>query len=253
MEAHELRGELGVERVERHLTSPGRSAAIYARISTGKAQQPHGLDAQVQACRESLRRLEPLRDIVVYEEEESGRRIDRPVLRTLLRDAALHRFTILAVFRLDRLTRRGIGEMFQVIKTLQGCGVRIYSASETWWDPEAPTAELVLAVLAWVAEFESRMIGERVAAGIAARRAAAEKRGEKFMWGRARVSALTRDPGLPAKALWLRQEGLSWTRVAQSLGVGRTTARRLCRLAASSGVSGTGKGEAKPRDAQRAK
>ncbi len=232
---------------------PLRSAAIYARISTSKELQPHGLDTQVQACRQSLRRLEPVRDIMVYEEEESGRRRDRPVLRRLLRDAGLHRFTILAVFKLDRLTRRGIAEMFQVIQTLQGYGVRVYSVSETWWDPDAPTAELILAVLAWVGEFESRMIGERVAAGIAARRAAAEKRGEKFLWGRARVSAVTRDPGLPAKALRLRQEGRSWTQVAQTLGVGRTTGRRLCRLAAISGVSGTERGEAMTREAPRAK
>lgn len=231
---------------------PARSAAIYARISTGREQQPHGLETQTRSCREFLRRLEPLRNIAGYEEEGSGRRRDRPVLRKLLRDAALHRFTILVTFRLDRLTRLGISEMFEVLKTLQGYGVAVYSVCETWWDPSAPTAELILACLAWVAEFESRAIGERVAAGIAARRAEAERCGEKFLWGRARTSRLTRDPELPAKALRLRQEGRSWSQVAQTLGVGRTTARRLCNLAAISRVIGTERGEAKPKDGPRA-
>jgi DNA invertase Pin-like site-specific DNA recombinase len=230
-----------------------REGAIYARISTGREQQGHGLEAQVHACRDLLRRLAiPLRGVTVYEEEASGRRSDRPVLRKLLHDAAMHRFTVLVVFRLDRLSRGGIVEMFRVLKALQGAGVRVYSVSEAWWDPDAPTAELILAVLAWAAEFESRAIGERVAAGIAARRAEAERRGRPFLWGRARVSPLTRDPELPAKALGLRQGGLSWTRVARSLGVGRTTARRLCKLARISGVSGTSKGEAESQHGPRA-
>lgn len=176
-----MRGGIRVEAGESRIPGTLRSAAIYARISTGRQQQLHGLETQVRSCREALRRLEPCRDIAIYEEEESGRRLDRPVLRKLLRDAAMHRFTILAVSRLDRLTRRGIAQMFQVMKTLQSHGVRVYSVSETWWDPGAPTAELILAVLAWVAEFESRMIGERVAAGIARKRAEAERRGQDFV------------------------------------------------------------------------
>ncbi len=231
-----------------------RTAAIYGRISTGREQQGHGLEAQVHACREVLRRLElPSRDVAVYEEEGSGRRRDRPGLRKLLHDAAMHRFQILIVFRLDRLTRGGIAEMFRVLKALQGAGVRVYSVCEAWWDPAAPTAELILAVLAWAAEFESRAIGERVAAGIAARRAEAERRGKVFLWGRARTSSLSRDPDLPVKALRLRQDGLSWTLMARSLGVSRTTARRLCILARVSARPGTGdRGEAKPNDGRRA-
>jgi DNA invertase Pin-like site-specific DNA recombinase len=228
---------------------PPRSAAIYGRISTGKEQQGHGLETQVHACRELLQRLEfPLRDVAVYEEEGSGRRRDRPILCKLLHDAAMHRFQVLVVFRLDRLTRGGIAEMFRVLKALQDSRVRVYSVCETWWDPDAPTAELILAVLAWAAEFESKAIGERVAAGIAARRAEAERHGKPFLWGRAKVSPLTRDPDLPSKALRLRQGGLSWTGVAKSIGVGRTTARRLCQLARLSGVSGTGKGEVTEKD-----
>jgi DNA invertase Pin-like site-specific DNA recombinase len=218
---------------------PSRTAAIYARISTGRDQQGHGLDAQEHACRDLLQRLAiPVRGITVYEEEASGRRSDRPVLAKLLYDAAMHRFTVLVVFRLDRLSRGGIVEMFRVLKTLQGAGVRVYSVSEAWWDPEAPTVELILAVLAWAAEFESRAIGERVAAGIAARRAEAARRGRPFLWGRARVSAVARDPNLPVRARQLRASGRSWTQVARSLGVSRTTARRLCGATPPAGDGG---------------
>ncbi len=231
---------------------PARSASIYARISTGRELQGHGLETQVHACRELVERLGfSLRGVTVYEEEGSGRRRDRPVLRKLLHDAAMHRFQILIVFRLDRFTRGGIAEMFRVLKTLQGAGVRVYSVCETWWDPDAPTAELILAVLAWAAEFESRAIGERVAAGIAARRAEAARRGKPFLWGRARVSALARDPGLPARALELRRSGRSWAQVARTLGVGRTTARRLCLVGCSLSKSRSTRKEAMRKDAPR--
>ncbi len=64
------------------VTVRSRSVAIYGRVSTGKEQQAHGLAAQVHACRELLQRLEArVRNVAVYEEEGSGRRRDRPVLR----------------------------------------------------------------------------------------------------------------------------------------------------------------------------
>jgi len=194
---------------------PIRLPAVYCRVSTGKEEQRHGLVTQAQACKDFLRRLPfPMGEAKVYEDEGSGRKGNRPALRRLLHDAAMHRFQILVVFKLDRLSRGGIAEMFRVLKALQGYGVRVYSVCETWWDPAAPTAELILAVLAWAAEFESKAIGERVAAGIATRRAESEQRGERFLWGRALVSPLRNDPTLPLKALQLRKDGLSWTKMA---------------------------------------
>lgn len=207
-------------------------AAIFARVSTAKEDQEHGLVSQIHACERFLaeRGLSP-EDVAIFREQASGRKADRPVLKDLVHEAAMHQFSVLVVFRLDRLTRGGISEMFRVLKALQGYGVRIYSVSETWWDPDAPTAELVLAILAWAAAFESRSIGERVQAGIAARRAEAADRGERFLWGRARVSKWIADPSLAARAAQLRAEGRSWSETALALGVGRTTARRLCQIA----------------------
>src|SRR6266705_2439283 len=204
--------------------------AIYSRGSTRKQDQEHGLAAQVHACKRFLEDRKMTGPVRIFREQASGRRDDRAVLKELLHEAAMHRFTALVVFRLDRLSRSGIPEMFRVLKALQGSGVRVYSVSESWWDPDAPTAELILAVLAWAAAFESRSIGERVASGIASRRAEAEKRGRPFVWGRAHTSKVTNHPELPERAAQLRKDGRSWTEIAKALGVGRTTARRLCQI-----------------------
>ncbi len=205
--------------------------AVYARVSTVKEEQEHGLATQVHACREFLRSKNlPVDQIVVFEDQASGKKATRPGLKQMMHQAAMKRFRALVVFKLDRLTRGGIPEMFNIIRTLDGYGVRVYSVSETWFDPDNPTWDLILSVLAWAAAFESRLVSERVAAGISARRAEAKERGETFLWGRARVSKAVEDPTLPARALELHSKGLSWSKVAQALGVRRTTARRLYRL-----------------------
>lgn len=208
------------------------SSALYARVSTKKEEQEHGLKSQVHACRRFLedRKLGPI--VRTYEEQASGRKREgqRHVLRELLHDAAMHRFQVLVVFRLDRLTRGGISEMFRVLKDLQGYGVRVYSVSETWWDPENPTHELILAVLAWAAQFESRAIAQRVTAGIAARRAETDRLGEPFLWGGAKTSLRSKDPGLPPRARALRRAGKSWAEISRVLKVSRTSARRLCHV-----------------------
>lgn len=220
---------------------PGR-CAVYLRVSTQKPDQEHGLEAQLLACQQFLERQGfSTQDLRVYREQASGRKTDRPVLRKMLQEGALHKFQVLATFRLDRLSRGGISQTFELLRALKDHGIRVYSVSEEWFDPDSPTHELVLAVLSWAAQFESRSIGERVAAGIAARRVEAARKGKPFLWGRARVSVLVRDPAMPAKALRLRQGGASWTQIAAELRIGRTTARRLCVIARTSEVMGTGK------------
>ena len=202
--------------------------AIFLRVSTAKPEQEHGLVAQRRACEEYMRRRGwPLKGAKVYTEQASGRQTNRPVLRAMLHDAAMHVFQVLVLFRLDRLSRGGIHEMFRILKALDDHGVRVYSVGESWFDADSPARELVLAVLAWAAEFESKAIGERVAAGIAARRAEAGRKGRPFVWGRAHTSFVARDPVLPRKAVEMRTGDLSWSQVARRLGVSRTTARRL--------------------------
>ena len=46
--------------------------------------------------------------------------------------------------------------------------------------------------------------------------------------GRPSIQEQLGDPMLATKALELRTEGLSWTKIAGRLGIGRSTARKLC-------------------------
>ena len=215
--------------------------AIYARVSTHRADQEHGLEAQVRACRRfvSDRGLD-VDQVLEYREQASGRKAEdeRPQLRRLLQDAAMKRFRIMVVFKLDRLSRSQIlvtGDVVELVKKLQAYGVRVYSTSESRWDPDNPDAPLILAALSWAASMESRAIADRVSSGIAAKKAEAAERGERFLWGRGRTSRLVEDPQLPQRVLALRGAAppwkASWAQVAKALDLHVGTARRYWRYA----------------------
>jgi DNA invertase Pin-like site-specific DNA recombinase len=79
---------------------------------------------------------------------------------------------VLLVWALDRLTRQGIRALLGLIERFDQAGVRIVSLREPWLDTLGQTRDLVLAVLAWVAQMESDRHAERVRAGLDKRRAA---------------------------------------------------------------------------------
>lgn len=230
-----------------------RPWAVYARVSTKREDQEGGLASQLEACLEFLRgKGLPSQNVIAFREQASGRQTNRPVLRKLLQQAAMHRFEGVVVFKLDRLSRGGIVATFSLLRAFHDHGVRVLSTAEPWWDAASPVHEVILAVLAFAAQIESQSISERVSAGIARKRAEAQRRGELFYWGRARTSALRKDPELPAKATQMRKEGRSWSETARAMRVSRTTARRLYLLGQASKVTGTADEEEQSEEGLRA-
>lgn len=91
----------------------------------------------------------------------------------MLRDAHAGKFTHLLVWSLDRLTRRGIEDAFALIRQLRDSGVQLVSAQDSWLSTTDPFAlEIMTAIFASVARFESARRSERVKAGLARRKAA---------------------------------------------------------------------------------
>ncbi|RKG61857.1 recombinase family protein [Corallococcus sp. AB011P] len=69
----------------------------------------------------------------------------------------------LYVFKLDRLTRSGIRDTFEVIEELRGAGCQLMSISDGF-SLDGPAAEIILAVMAWAAKMERLGINARIAA-----------------------------------------------------------------------------------------
>lgn len=111
-------------------------------------------------------------------EKRRGETKLRPELDALI--ARVHRGEIrrVYVFRLDRVTRGGMRDMFAIVDGLRARGCALVSTAEPWLDLEGPFAELVCAVLGWAAQQELRAIGDRISAA----RTRMKRQGKR--WGR---------------------------------------------------------------------
>ncbi len=65
-----------------------------------------------------------------------------------------------------RLSRQGIAHLLNLIEVLKMYGVKVVSLNESWTDAEGPIKELLFAVFAWAAQYESKIKSERTLAGL---------------------------------------------------------------------------------------
>ncbi len=142
-----------------------RQYVAYYRVSTGKqGRSGLGLEAQRAAVAQFVARVSG-KLVAEFEEIKSGLTSRRPQLDDALRVCRIHR-AILVIARLDRLSRN-----VSLIAKLMQSGQEFVAA-------DFPQANrLTIHVLAAVAEYEAKVISERVKAGIAA----AKARGVKFI------------------------------------------------------------------------
>jgi DNA invertase Pin-like site-specific DNA recombinase len=134
----------------------------YCRVSTqrqgesglGLAAQREVIDKHLDGGRWKL--------VATFTEVESGRRVKRPQLAKALAACKKLKATLI-VSRLDRLARNT-----QFLCALLNSNVPIEFCD--FEVPKGATGRLILQVMASVAEFESRVIGERTRAALAAAR-----------------------------------------------------------------------------------
>ena len=147
-----------------------------------------------------------------FEEKQSGRTIERPVLQKLRAAVRAGSVGRLYVFRIDRLTRSGIRDTLGLVEEFRRGGAELVTVADGF-DLTGPGAEIVLAVMAWAAQMERAAIGERIKAA----RARIEAAGGR--WGRPRAV----DPATLAKARVLERQGKSVRAIAMTLKVPRST------------------------------
>ncbi len=138
--------------------------ALYARVSTDdKDQNP---ETQLFA----MRRFCEDAGWEIYEEYvDQARARDythRKRWQSLQRDARQHRFKAVIVFRLDRAFR-SVKECSNCLEDWTGRGIAFKSVKQDVIDTTTASGRFMLNIMAAVAELESEVIGERVAAGMA--------------------------------------------------------------------------------------
>ena len=137
----------------------------------------------------------------------SGANDGRPGLRRLLEITRSGAVDAVAVSELSRLSRGGIASVFDLVRELDGAGVRVVSLSEPWIDNTGPTRDLMLAILAWAVAQERAYLVERTKSGVARARAAGKRIGRPPV----------RTEELVAAARRLRADGQTWAQIARRL------------------------------------
>jgi DNA invertase Pin-like site-specific DNA recombinase len=176
----------------------------YARVSTK--------DQDTALQEEALRKAGVER---LFIETASGAREDRPELARML-NLAREGDTI-TVWRLDRLAR-SIRHLIEIAADLQKRGIHLRSLCDNI-DTSTASGELHFHMLAALAQFERKLIQERVRAGLEAAWASGSVSGRKPM-DHAENSAKLE------LALTLVRGGKSVTAAARTAGIGRSTVYR---------------------------
>ncbi|WP_347059737.1 recombinase family protein [Blastococcus sp. HT6-30] len=142
--------------------NPRKRAVIYKRASTNESNQPHSLKTQDVEGRRFVER-EDWELVGVYEEYASGKDQNRRKLQELLRDARAGLFDIVVFQRIDRLAR-SLLDLLDIMKQFDEAGVAFYSVHERF-ESETVSGRLLIQVIGALAEFERRLLLERIHGG----------------------------------------------------------------------------------------
>ena len=187
-------------------------AAIYARVSTDRQESMN----QIAELREYAARQgwEIVRE---YVDEDVRGKDRKPQLKALLLDAHQRRFDVAIFWALDRLTRAGVKDAIDILHRLGSSGVDFVSFREPYLTSLGPFRDMVVGILATIANVETVRMSERIRSGLS--RAKAE--GKHV--GRPRASY----PVSPAQIAQERAQGASWGSLASKYSLPRTSVRRL--------------------------
>ena len=184
------------------------STAVYIRVSS-RTQKTDSQKADIKRWLKA--HGHDLRTIKWYEDQETGRVVNREQLQALNKAIFDGEVKAVIVWKLDRVAR-SMREGLNTLLKWCDADVRIVSVTQQI-DLSGTVGHIVASVLFGIAEIELEDIRERQAAGIAAAKTRQAYKGRK--------------PGTtksdPARAQALRKKGLSNPEIATALGVSRRT------------------------------
>ena len=184
--------------------------AIYARVSTDKQDNGNQLiQLQEFASKQGWEITAEYVDTV----SGSGKK-ERPQFRRMMLEASQRKFDLLLFWKLDRLSREGTRKTLVYLTQLDSWGVAWRSFMEPFFDSCGMMKDVVLAIMATLAEQERISISERTKAGLVRARRAGKQLGRR---------AVHVDLKAARK---LQAEGLGVRGIAAQLGVSVNTLQK---------------------------
>jgi DNA invertase Pin-like site-specific DNA recombinase len=147
--------------------------AIWARVSTTDQHTDNQLDQLREWA--GRRGLDVAAEFVTEDSawangNGKGAEFDRRRIE-LINGARLGQYSVVLIWAIDRLSRKGIEDTLATMRQLYSHGCDLWSHQESWLVTSEPRMrELLVSFMAWMAEQESARRSERIKAGIARRR-----------------------------------------------------------------------------------
>ena len=189
--------------------------ALYLRVSTDKQE----MDVQESQLRNWMEH-EGHKIRVIYRDISSGKNdfMEREGLYQLLEACKKPRkeFDLVVFWALDRLTREGTLRTLTYLEQFKNLGIRYHSYTEPYISTLGPFADVVISLLGTLAKIERQKISERTKAGLAR----ARRRGRRL--GRPRVPHR-----VVVRVQRCFKEGMNAAAIAQNVGIGETSVRRI--------------------------
>ena len=134
-------------------------AAIYSRKSkfTGKGES---VENQIELCK-TYGASHGYTDFSIYEDEGfSGGNINRPMFKSMMKDATLKKFDAIICYRLDRISRN-VSDFSTLIDKLKDLSIDFISIREQF-DTSSPMGTAMMFISSVFAQLERETIAERI-------------------------------------------------------------------------------------------
>jgi DNA invertase Pin-like site-specific DNA recombinase len=158
-----------------HETEETMNIALLSRVSTGKQDNENQLiQLREFAEKQGWKIVAEYLDVVTG----SGKRT-RAQFDAMMRDASQKRFSLVLFWKLDRFSREGTRATLRHLQQLDNWGVAWRSFQEPYFDSCGLFKDVVISIMATLAEQERITISERTKAGLARTRKAGTRLGRR--------------------------------------------------------------------------
>ncbi len=145
-----------------HNTTSLRKVAAYARVSTNKDEQYTSYEAQVNFYQKYIQEKPNWEYTKVYADEgisgtSTKRRTD---FNRMIKDALLGKIDLIITKSISRFARNTL-DTISYVRKLKAKGIEVFFEKENLWTLD-PKSELILTIMASIAQEESRSISQNV-------------------------------------------------------------------------------------------
>jgi len=193
------------------MKAPTKSLAVYIRVST-VGQNEAGQRREIKRWL-SGNNIDP-KTVRWFIDQSTGDNLDRPAFQELQQAVFMGEISTVVVWKLDRLSR-SLRDGINTLADWCDAGLRVVSVTQQI-DFNGTVGKMLAAVLLGVAEMEQETRRERQRAGIDAAKEAGKYTGRRSGSTKAK----------PARAIKLRERGLTHGEIATAMGVSRRTVIR---------------------------